>query len=43
MISKTEFERCFQHWREWWNNFIRDEGAYFERNCPPIAVSVLVC
>jgi hypothetical protein len=30
LISNVKFERCFQHWQEWWNKCVLAEGAYFE-------------
>jgi len=29
-VPKSEFERCFQQWKEWWNNCLWAKETYFE-------------
>jgi hypothetical protein len=37
-IPKTEYERYFWHWQEWWKKCVHAEGAYFgrEQACTPV-------
>jgi hypothetical protein len=29
-IPKDAFQKCFQQWRELWDNFVHYQGVYFE-------------
>jgi len=31
-ILKTEYEKCYQQWKSWWNMSIQAEGAYFKED-----------
>jgi predicted nucleic acid-binding Zn ribbon protein len=41
-IPKTEYERCFQQWKKYWNKCIQAEGAYVKGYSPVIKVLRLV-